>query len=246
MRRRAGRGRLIPVVVFVFAAGTVTGWMLREPAVRDMLARRGDRTPTVGTSGLSADANRASDNRDDVTPASAMATGRATGETASAPVADPGATVSSRDPIDVLRAKDLRLPIDDADVKAMQGQFGDRRDGGARGHEAVDILAPRGTPVHAVENGTIARLFLSKLGGITVYQFEPTGRFCDYYAHLERYAEGLREGQPNARGPVIGYVGTSGNAPPDTPHLHFAIFELTPEKHWWEGTPLDPWAAFNR
>jgi murein DD-endopeptidase MepM/ murein hydrolase activator NlpD len=243
MRRRTGRGRLIPAVVFAFAAGIVTGWMLREPSVRERLARRVESTEPTGTSGRSIGADRSLDRRDNLTSGSTVTDSPDT----AAPItetADPGTTVSSSAPIDILRAKHLRLPIDDADVQAMQGQFGDRRDSGARGHEAVDMLAPRGTPVHAVEDGTVARLFLSKLGGITVYQFEATGRFCYYYAHLERYAEGLREGQQVSRGDVIGYVGISGNAPPDTPHLHFAIFELTPEHHWWEGTPLDPWAAF--
>src|SRR5207253_3174449 len=110
--------------------------------------------------------------------------------------------------------------------------FDERRDG--RLHEAVDILAPRNTPVQAVEEGMIAKLFYSKAGGNTVYQFDPTQQFCYYYAHLERYAEGLRDGQRVARGDVIGFVGTSGNAPPGTPHLHFAIFELAADHRWWE------------
>ena len=115
---------------------------------------------------------------------------------------------------------------------------------GSRRHEAVDILAPRGTPVRAVEDGTVAKLFLSKAGGITVYQFDASERFTYYYAHLDRYAEGLREGQRVERGDLIGYVGTTGNAPRNTPHLHFAIFELTPQKRWWEGTPVDPYLVF--
>jgi len=117
----------------------------------------------------------------------------------------------------------------------------DERRSGSRAHEAIDILAPRNTPVKAIEGGTIARLFESKAGGITVYQFDPTEAYCYYYAHLERYAEGLREGDKVRKGQVIGYVGTSGNAPKNTPHLHFAIFKLTAEKHWWEGTPIDPY-----
>ena len=147
---------------------------------------------------------------------------------------------------DALPPAPLRLPVDEADARAMKGQFGDRRDRGARGHEAVDILAPRNTPVHAVDDGTVAKLFFSKQGGITVYQFDPTERFCYYYAHLERYAPGLREQQKISRGEIIGYVGTTGNAPANTPHLHFAIFRLTPERHWWQGTPIDPWAVFSR
>jgi peptidoglycan LD-endopeptidase LytH len=107
--------------------------------------------------------------------------------------------------------------------------------------EALDILAPRNTPVKAVEGGRIARLFSSKAGGITIYQFDPSEQYCYYYAHLERYADGLAEGAKIQKGQVIGYVGTSGNAPKDTPHLHFAIFKLTAERRWWEGTPIDPY-----
>jgi murein DD-endopeptidase MepM/ murein hydrolase activator NlpD len=112
---------------------------------------------------------------------------------------------------------------------------------GSRKHEALDILAPMGTPVRAVESGRIARLFNSKAGGITIYQFDAREQYCYYYAHLSRYAEGLRENDRVSRGQVIGYVGTTGNAPKDTPHLHFAIFRLNSEKRWWEGTPLDPY-----
>jgi hypothetical protein len=107
--------------------------------------------------------------------------------------------------------------------------------GGTRRHEALDILAPRETPVLAVEDGVVAKLFLSKPGGITVYQFDPSRTYAYYYAHLERYAAGLKDGDSVQRGQVIGYVGTTGNAPPDTPHLHFAIFKLTDPKRWWDG-----------
>jgi murein DD-endopeptidase MepM/ murein hydrolase activator NlpD len=95
--------------------------------------------------------------------------------------------------------------------------------------------------VRAVENGRIVKLFYSNAGGMTIYQFDPTEQYCYYYAHLERYADGLHEGDRVDKGRVIGYVGTSGNAPKDTPHLHFAVFKLTPEKHWWQGTPIDPY-----
>jgi len=147
------------------------------------------------------------------------------------------------DPIAELRHHSLRVPLDDANVDAMKGGFGERR-GDLRGHEAVDLLAPRNTPVHAVENGTIARLFFSKAGGTTIYQFDPSGQFCYYYAHLERYAGGLHDGQPVSKGDVIGYVGTSGNAPRNTPHLHFAIFQLTDAQRWWQGTAIDPYLVF--
>jgi murein DD-endopeptidase MepM/ murein hydrolase activator NlpD len=165
-----------------------------------------------------------------------------------AAVASPERVVATigPNPIAELRRHRLQLPIDDAKVDAMEGGFDQRRDGGSRGHEAVDILAPRHTPVRAVDDGTVAKLFTSKAGGITLYQFDPTGRFCYYYAHLDRYAEGLREGQRISRGDVIGYVGTTGNAPANTPHLHFAVYELTADKRWWEGRPLDPYLIFEK
>ena len=139
-----------------------------------------------------------------------------------------------------LSDRDFHMPVDGVTPDDLTRQFSDPR-GEVRRHEAIDILAPRNTPVRAVEDGRIARLFNSKAGGITIYQFDPSERFCYYYAHLERYALGLREGDRVRKGQIIGYVGTSGNAPANTPHLHFAIFRLTAEKRWWEGTPIDPY-----
>jgi murein DD-endopeptidase MepM/ murein hydrolase activator NlpD len=113
--------------------------------------------------------------------------------------------------------------------------------GGGRPHDAIDILAPRGTPVFAVDDGKIVKLFNSKPGGLTVYQFDASEKFAYYYAHLDRYAPGLAEGQQLKRGELVGYVGSSGNANPAAPHLHFAIFVLGPEKHWWQGTAINPY-----
>jgi peptidoglycan LD-endopeptidase LytH len=136
----------------------------------------------------------------------------------------------------------LRVPVDGVDVDSFKGGFAERR--GDRPHEAIDILAPRNTPVVAVENGTIAKLFNSKAGGLTIYQYDPTGRLAYYYAHLERYADGIHEGQTVSQGEVIGYVGTSGNAPANTPHLHFAVFELDDSRRWWKGKAVDPYLLF--
>jgi len=138
-----------------------------------------------------------------------------------------------------LKDRDLVIPVEGIRSDQLSPQFNDAR--GGRRHEAMDILAPTGTPVKAVEAGRIARLFLSKAGGITIYQFDPTERFCYYYAHLDRYATGLREGDRVKQGQVVGYVGVSGNAPKNTPHLHFAVFRLNAEKKWWEGVPIDPY-----
>jgi peptidoglycan LD-endopeptidase LytH len=108
-------------------------------------------------------------------------------------------------------------------------------------HEAIDILEPRGTPVHAVVSGNIRKLFFSKPGGNTIYEFDETGMYCYYYAHLDQYAEGLREGMRVERGNVIGFVGSTGNADVQTPHLHFAIFELEPQRQWWKGKAVNPY-----
>jgi peptidoglycan LD-endopeptidase LytH len=138
-----------------------------------------------------------------------------------------------------LRRRTLEMPVRGISATALVPSFNDARDG--RRHEALDIPAPRNTPVVAVEDGTIAKLFQSRAGGTTIYQYDPGSTYAYYYAHLERYADGLREGGAVRRGDVIGYVGTSGNAPKDVPHLHFAIFKLGPDKTWWEGTPIDPY-----
>jgi peptidoglycan LD-endopeptidase LytH len=146
--------------------------------------------------------------------------------------------------IGAVPSRSLRPPIDGDDVNDWKGGFTERR--GNRPHEAIDILAPRNTPVHAVDNGSIAKLFFSKAGGITIYQFDPSGQRAYYYAHLERYVPGLHDGQTVAQGDVIGYVGTSGNAPPNTPHLHFGVFELNADRHWWQGRAIDPYEVFRR
>ena len=139
-----------------------------------------------------------------------------------------------------LKDRDLEIPVEGIRAEQLTPQFNDTRGGGRR-HEALDILAPQGTPVKAVEDGRIARLFFSKAGGVTIYQFDPTETYCYYYAHLDRYAPGLKENDRIRRGQVIGYVGTTGNAPKNTPHLHFAIFKLDAQKKWWQGTPIDPY-----
>ena len=140
----------------------------------------------------------------------------------------------------------ISLPIKDLKASDIHDTFTERRGGGTRPHEATDIMAPRGTPVLAVNDGKIEKLFLSKPGGNTIYQFDPTERYCYYYAHLDRYPDYLHEGMAVARGDVIGYVGTTGDAEPDAPQLHFAIFKLGPEKSWWKGEAIDPYPILMR
>jgi murein DD-endopeptidase MepM/ murein hydrolase activator NlpD len=134
----------------------------------------------------------------------------------------------------------LLVPVEGIKAAQLTDTF-DQPRGTERHHEALDIMAPTGTKVVAVADGKIAKLFNSKPGGLTVYQFDPTEKFAYYYAHLDRYADGLKEGATIKRGELIGYVGATGNANPAAPHLHFAVVELTPEKQWWKGTPLNPY-----
>jgi murein DD-endopeptidase MepM/ murein hydrolase activator NlpD len=128
-----------------------------------------------------------------------------------------------------LMQRDLTFPVPGVKRENVIDTF-DQSRGGGRIHEASDIMADRGMPVVAVDDGFIAKLFLSKPGGITIYQFDPTEEYCYYYAHLDRYAEGVKEGTAVRRGQLIAYVGSTGNAQANAPHLHFAIFELGPEK----------------
>jgi peptidoglycan LD-endopeptidase LytH len=134
----------------------------------------------------------------------------------------------------------LGMPVQGMRFSDVRDTFNEARPGQRR-HEATDIMAPRGTPVLAVEDGTIRKLFLSKPGGNTIYEFDPSEHYCYYYAHLDHYAADLKEGMKVKAGQVIGYVGTTGNAPPGSPHLHFGITMIGPDKNWWGGTAIDPY-----
>jgi murein DD-endopeptidase MepM/ murein hydrolase activator NlpD len=149
--------------------------------------------------------------------------------------------ISGKD-ISDLKSRRLLIPVDGVPASALVSSFHDAR--GGREHEAIDILAPRGTRVLAVEDGKVAKLFTSDAGGLTVYQFDPAERFVYYYAHLDSYASDLKEGAMLKRGDVVGYVGTTGNAPKNTPHLHFAIAKLGADHRWWGGSALDPYLVW--
>ena len=219
-QRLERRQRGLAIVGISFAVGALLdaglAWRLRERNLSDALA--------------AVAASEVAENRPAEVEARALAT---------PPVATTGVARDSL--VDVLRARQLEIPVDGIKPKDLRDTFKDRRALG-RTHEAIDIMAPAGTPVHAVEDGTIAKLYNSLGGGgITIYQFDPGQMFSYYYAHLDRYAPGLRDGQQVRRGQVIGYVGSTGNASRDAPHLHFAINRLTQEKRWWEGEPINPY-----
>lgn len=135
-----------------------------------------------------------------------------------------------------LTSRRLVVPVAGVPRSKLPDTFDDPR--GNRRHNAMDILAPRGTPVLSVDSGRIVKLHTSKGGGLTIYAMDPAERFIYYYAHLDRYRDGVAEGKPLRRGEIIGYVGSTGNA--TTPHLHFAIARADPDKRWWSGRPVDP------
>jgi murein DD-endopeptidase MepM/ murein hydrolase activator NlpD len=151
---------------------------------------------------------------------------------------------ATEDLMEDLRGRELEMPVKGVGFENVKDSFQESR--GDHLHEAVDILAPRGTPVVAVSDGKIVKLFYSVRGGTTIYQFDSKEKYAFYYAHLDNYAEDIEEGDSVKRGDVIGYVGTTGNAPKDTPHLHFAIFKLNSDKRWWEGTAIDPYPVLKK
>ncbi|HEU5259367.1 MAG TPA: M23 family metallopeptidase [Vicinamibacterales bacterium] len=181
---------------------------------------------------------------------------RASPATDPLPIATTGATESSAGPprapaveaaapsmaeaIGALARRDLLIPVEGVTANRLADTFNDSRAIGRR-HDAIDIMAPRGTEVRAVDDGSIAKLFTSKAGGLTIYQFDPTQTFSYYYAHLDRYATGLAEHQSVKRGQVLGYVGSTGNASETAPHLHFAIARLGTDRAWWKGDPINPY-----
>jgi murein DD-endopeptidase MepM/ murein hydrolase activator NlpD len=146
------------------------------------------------------------------------------------------------DDYEQLRVRKLMIPVEGYDQQRLRDSFQEARRGHI--HEAIDLLAPRGTAVRAADDGPVRRLATAALGGITVYQTDAAGRYGYYYAHLDRYAAFLHEGQVLRKGDVLGYVGTTGNAPPGSPHLHFSIVRIDDVAHWWDGTPLNPYRVW--
>ena len=137
-------------------------------------------------------------------------------------------------PVETGKPGELMIPVLNVRPGDLSDTFTDSRSGGARLHEAIDIMAPTGTTVVAAAPGEVEKLFTSDAGGLTIYVRSNDGRTIHYYAHLDEYAKGLKEGQKVRRGQRLGTVGSSGNASPDAPHLHFAILQTTPDAEWWE------------
>lgn len=160
---------------------------------------------------------------------------------APSPQTEAPAVLSTAAPSAALAAEPaLLIPVVGVNANQLSDTFDQARAQG-RPHDAIDIMAPRGTRVVAAADGTVAKLFTSVRGGLTVYEFDPTSTIEYYYAHLDGYAPGLAEGMVLRRGDPIGFVGSTGDANPAAPHLHFEIAVLGPEKSWWKATDINPY-----
>ncbi|MGK2963900.1 MAG: M23 family metallopeptidase [Gemmatimonadaceae bacterium] len=155
----------------------------------------------------------------------------------------PAALPASALDVDALRAQSPVVPVAGVEPKDLLDSFDDRR-GAAREHRAIDIMAPRNTPAIAAVAGTIVKLHSSVAGGLSIYMKDRSSRFMLMYGHLEGYRPGLAEGASVTRGETIGFVGSSGNATPSTPHLHFQVMRSDNANEWWKGTPINPFLLY--
>ncbi len=134
---------------------------------------------------------------------------------------------------------ELGYPLAEIKPRELRSQFTDKRRG--HRHNAIDLMRKRGTPVMAVTDGIIRKLYRSKTGGISIYMFDGSKEYCFFYGHLDHYAKNLHEGQQVHKGEVIGFVGYTGNAKRSAPHLHFAVSLTGPRHLWFGGIPVDPY-----
>ena len=151
--------------------------------------------------------------------------------------------VSSTEAVNYIVARGMAIPVAGKTLGQLQDTFDEGRSSG-RIHRALDILAPRGTPVVAADSGRVLRISVNALGGNTIYATDPRGRIVYYYAHLDAYQPGLVQGAQIARGDTLGFVGTTGNAPKDTPHLHFQVMRMPSDGKYWDGEPINPYPLF--
>jgi murein DD-endopeptidase MepM/ murein hydrolase activator NlpD len=178
-------------------------------------------------------------------PVAAPATG-SRAEAASTTTTPPLATVAPAtsavsDAAAAAHVGSLYFPVSPMDSLRLDDSFDAPRDGGARVHNAIDIMAPRGSAVLAVQDGQILRLSKSAKGGTTIYAADIDQNFVYYYAHLDRYHANVYQGKPLMRGDTLGYVGTTGNSPKDLPHLHFQVMRMPADKRFWAGEPINPY-----
>jgi murein DD-endopeptidase MepM/ murein hydrolase activator NlpD len=161
----------------------------------------------------------------------------------------PAGTGSANPPVvpadfDALRAEGPIVPVAGVAVKNLADSYDEARGGGVRKHEAMDIMAARNTPVLSALSGVLLKFHNSVAGGLTIYASDPSNRYVFMYGHLDSYKAGLKEGDALQKGEIIGFVGSTGDASPDAPHLHLAITRNDNVKEWWKGTPLNPFLVY--
>ena len=154
-----------------------------------------------------------------------------------------GVNFSGSDAVNYLLTRHLEVPVAGVATSKLHDSFDEGRDD-KRVHRALDIMAPRGTPVVSADSGRILRIGFNALGGNAIYATDPMGRVVYYYAHLDAYRGGLLQGSVVARGDTLGFVGTTGNAPKDTPHLHFQVMRMPSDGRFWDGDPINPYPLF--
>jgi murein DD-endopeptidase MepM/ murein hydrolase activator NlpD len=216
------------------------------------LSRRGSRLPLAATALLLAACTRprvpivaaptpAPSQRTSRNPSTSGATSPGSADSA-VPLATAAVLGASAEAdIEYVRSRRLELPVAGIHSDQLTDSFDEPRDG-TRRHRAIDILAPRGTPVLAADDGRVLRVSWNSAGGNTVYATDAEGRIVYYYAHLDHYRESLAAGMSLAKGDTIGFVGTTGNAPKDIPHLHFQIMRMPHDGKYWNGEPINPFA----
>jgi murein DD-endopeptidase MepM/ murein hydrolase activator NlpD len=150
--------------------------------------------------------------------------------------------IAAMNDTEYLKSRALLLPVAGVDASRLEDSFSAARDG-ERVHRAIDILAPRGTPVLAADDGRIIRMSTNTLGGISMYAVDTYARLVYYYAHMDHYNDAMSAGRTIVKGDTLGFVGTTGNAPENIPHLHFQVMRWPADGKYWNGEPIDPFEA---
>jgi murein DD-endopeptidase MepM/ murein hydrolase activator NlpD len=220
---------LLISLAFLAVLGIFLGWLSRRGSYRQVSTLSRSPAPEFSADATSTPATNAS-------PSSEMSP-------AASPAADKPGTQST--PTLAVSPAGLIIPVAGVRSDQLVDTFSAAR-GEGRVHDAIDIPAPQGTPVLAAAGGKIIRLFQSKAGGTTIYQLSSDEKFIYYYAHLDRYADGLQEGRVVMQGETIAYVGDTGNAGAGNYHLHFSVAITSDPKRWWEGVNINPYPLLRK
>ena len=200
------------------------------------VARSGDTALVIDTTGSAPSHTSSSADTSSVSVSDTMAGPQLATGGSSSPAVGPA-------DLDALKSEGLIIPVAGVEARDLVDSFDDKR-GSERHHNALDIMANRNTPVLAAVSGTVIKMHNSVPGGLSLYLSDPTSRFVMMYGHLESFRPGLKEGAKVSRGEIVGFVGSSGNANPLAPHLHFQVTRNDNLKEWWKGTPLNPFLVF--